>query len=239
MTLITLGILDCDELAPELQPDYQNYGEMFKALLGFAQPDLSFRVYSVLAGELPNRVDECDGYLLSGSKTGVYDSDNWLEDLADFVKKVYESKRPLAGICFGHQFLCHHLGGRADKSEKGWGIGVLTHEQQASPAWMAPMPTRLNLLYSHQDQVQVLPEQAERLYGSDFCPNGACWQPGRLLTFQGHPEFTKDYSRRLMTLRQSRYADGQYEQAIGSLDLETNEAYVAQSLVKFFKGEDV
>lgn len=238
MTVISLGILDCDELAPELRADYDCYHAMFKSLLQFASSTINFRRYHVLAGELPTSVDACDAYLVTGSKTGVYDNEAWLPALRVFLASAYDADKRLLGICFGHQLLADVLGGKAQKSSKGWGVGALTHQQVEVPEWMQPAPHALTLLFSHQDQVTQLPASAQLLYGSDFCPFGAFYIPQRVLSFQGHPEFTKDYSQRLMTIRQSRYAEGQYQQGVDSLKQTIDDEQVAHWMVDFITGRD-
>lgn len=250
MTSITLGILECDELTPELKPEFESYGLMFERLFQSASCRLEtkawqFKRYNAVNGEFPAEIGECDAYLLTGSKVGVYDDVPWFEGLRTFVLSAYRLNVRLLGVCFGHQFLCHVLGGVADKAQEGWGIGVLEHRKSGNDsnseqaAWLAFMPERLSLLYSHQDQVLSIPAAFSRIYGSEFCPNGACWEAGRVLTFQGHPEFTRDYSRRLMALRESRYPPETYQRATASLNLETDEAAVLKCFIKFIKGEDI
>lgn len=235
---ITLGVLDCDELASELRAEYVCYGSMFKRFLEGHGARMEFQRFDVLEHQFPSAEDRCDAYLITGSKTGVYDEASWLRPLADFIGQSFDAHKRMIGVCFGHQMLAHSLGGHADKSKKGWGVGAMVHESKSSPKWMAPMPERLALLYSHQDQVHRPPQDARVLYGSDFCPNGAYWIPGRVLAFQGHPEFTIDYSRRLMTLRRERYAPGQYEAALQSLDQTLHADAVARWMLNFINGED-
>ncbi len=231
----TLGILDCDELAPELVPDYEHYARMFTYLLQPHLQEVECRRYAILNDEWPDSANECNAYLITGSKTGVYDEEPWLPCLREFIQQVFDKSIPVVGICFGHQMLAHSLGGYAGKSEKGWGIGAYTirASQYAQDAFKGP--SDLTLLYSHQDQVQELPPGARLLYANDFCPNAAYVIPGKVLAFQGHPEFTQDYSLRLMTLRQDRYAPGQYEQALTTLELPLQADWVAQTMAEFLK----
>lgn len=233
MTKRVLGILDCDDLAPELKDEYQNYGRMFGQLLAPLDSGWELKTFRVLEDDWPESPAECDAYLLTGSKTGVYDSDPWLAPLREFVRQAFDQDIPLVGICFGHQFLADTLGGRAEKSNKGWGVGVRQVHSQYSAPWMEPKVENLNLLYSHQDQVTVLPDSAQCLYGDDFCPLAAFIVPKRILAFQGHPEFTKPYMAGLMKLRKARYAPGQYDQAVSSLEKDEHGDIVAQWIFQF------
>ena len=56
----------------------------------------------------------------------------------------------------------------------------------------------MRLLYSHHDQVMVLPQGAELCATSDFCKNESFRIGNQVITFQGHPEFTVAYSRHLL-----------------------------------------
>jgi GMP synthase-like glutamine amidotransferase len=53
---------------------------------------------------------------------------------------------------------------------------------------------KLSLLYIHQDQVSVLPQSSKLLAQSDFCPIESFKVGEHILTFQGHPEFTKEFA---------------------------------------------
>lgn len=232
-----LGILDCDELSPELEADYHCYASMFQTLFGRLLPGIQSRRYQANQGELPDDVDECDAYLISGSKAGVYDALDWLPPLRQFIEKAYVQEIKLLGICFGHQLLADTLGGKAEKSSKGWGVGAMTSRRYGNAKWMDPLVDELCLLYSHQDQVSKLPTSAERILGSDFCQFAGYQIPGRVLAFQGHPEFTRDYCARLMMLRKQRYAPGQYEQAMDSLSQTLDDHVVTKWMINFLHEE--
>ena len=229
-----LGILDCDELAPELVDDFTHYTRMFQDMLGPLLGDVVVRRYAILDGDWPEEPDACSAYLVTGSKTGVYDDADWLGPLRRFLQDCFQRGIPLAGVCFGHQMLAHSLGGRAGKSDKGWGLGAYTTRiNDDARAYFDKMPEALTLLYSHQDQVEQLPEGSVCLYGNEFCPNAAFYIPDKVLAFQGHPEFSREYSKRLMTLRLARYAPGQYEQAMSTLDTPLDADWVAQLMARF------
>jgi GMP synthase-like glutamine amidotransferase len=231
-----IGVLDCDDIAPELVSDYPSYPLMFEALLkkaGSEDLGMRFDAYKVCHGEFPVDVNDYSAYLITGSKTGVYDDVEWREPLRRFIQEAFDTGAQLVGICFGHQLLADVLGGKATKSEKGWGIGAITHERKEVNGVLGEMPETLTLLFSHQDQVVELPRNATRLYGSDFCENGAFSIGNQVLAFQGHPEFTKEYSERLMRLRESRYPPEIFQSGLASLSAVTEEDKVARWMLTF------
>jgi GMP synthase-like glutamine amidotransferase len=245
MTKLILGILDCDDLSPELRGDYHCYTCMFKTLFlpyfqsgaPFESCSIDYRRYDVQNGKLPADTRECDAYLITGSKTGVYDDKPWIAALKLFIQQAYEQEIKLVGLCFGHQILADALGGKAEKSSKGWGIGAMTSQLVEQTDWMPEKLETLCLLYSHQDQVTCLPPKAKVIYSSDFCEFSAFYIPKCVLAFQGHPEFTVDYSHRLMFIRQARYAEGQYKLAIESLEQPLHSDILGRWIINFLPDE--
>src|SRR5699024_3696885 len=107
---------------------------------------------------------------ITGSRHGVYDKLPWIEGLKDFLRRARAAPVPIIGICFGHQIMAEAFGGRAEKSAKGWGIGVQEYAVHAgAPGWMAGAPARVTLHALHQDQVTAIPSDAVCLASSPFC----------------------------------------------------------------------
>ena len=223
-----LGLLETDTLYEGLIDDYGSYGKMFAGFFEALGGQLSYRHYQVQAGELPQHPDECDAYLITGSKAGVYDPLPWIAALQQWIVDFHRQRAPIIGICFGHQIIAHSLGGTAAKSNKGWGLGVLSCEQSLSRDG-----STLRLIHSHQDQVLQLPPQATRLAGSDFCPNAALAIDDCVLTFQGHPEFTPVYLQRLLERRKGRIDKAIIDRAVASLATATDHEKVGRYLLDF------
>ena len=131
-------------------------------------------------------------YLITGSPKGAYDDDLWIARLADFINLAYAESSKLVGVCFGHQMLAHTLGGKAEKSHKGWGLGLKKLDVSEKRPFMSPSLENGNFYFCHQDQVVQLPSQAERLAGNEFCPNGMFVIGNQVFGIQAHPEFTAD-----------------------------------------------
>ena len=112
---------------------------------------------------------------------------------------------PLIGICFGHQILAEALGGQAEKSDRGWALGVQDYEVTARPGWMADLPDRFAIRALHQDQVVALPPEATVLARSPQCRYAAVAygdpEAPVAISLQPHPEFGPAFMDALLTLR--------------------------------------
>lgn len=230
-----IGILQCDTVREDLQPEFGDYPDMFRRLLHRADPDLEFRIHNLTQGQSPASLDECDAWLFTGSKWSVYDDDDWIARAHELAQRLYAAKRPTIGICFGHQLIAHALGGRVDKAPAGWGVGVHTTRLLGRRAWMQPERRSLSLVVSHQDQVMELPPGAELLAGHEFCPYDILQIGEHVLTFQGHPEFPKEYSRATMEQRRGLVGEAAYREGMASLSAPIEEEVAAAWILRFLE----
>ncbi|MFO7705101.1 MAG: gamma-glutamyl-gamma-aminobutyrate hydrolase family protein [Halopseudomonas sp.] len=218
-----------------LQVAYGNYPEMFNELLLTQHPEAQIRVYRCMDGELPEALDECDAYITSGSKYGVNDGLPWIAALQDCMARMWEQGTPLVGICFGHQLMAKALGGEVIKSPKGWGVGMSFNQVLARKSWMDPWQDKLDLIVSHQDQVNLLPPQAEILAGSEFCPYYLLQYGRHFMSVQGHPEFCKGYSSDLMDARRGVIAHARLREGQASLSAEVDAPVMSNWVVNFMR----
>ena len=231
-----LCILKTDAVRPEWVPRFGEYPDMFIALLSQADPELEFDVYDVEQGRYPADINDADAYLVTGSKSSVYDDKPWIMDLLEFVRELHAKRKKLVGICFGHQLVAQALGGKVEKSDKGWGVGLHTHRFTVVPPWHDGKDRDLDILVSHQDQVIEVADGAAVAAGSEFCENAVCQIGDHILTFQGHPEFTPDYAREIMNLRKERIGDETYREGIASLSGTHQSQRVAGWIINFLRG---
>ena len=230
--MATLGILECDVLYPDLIDDYTSYGTMLANLLRRFDPNLNIEYFDVHNAELPGQ-SQCDAYLLTGSKTGVYDDEPWITPLSDWLQSAHRRQERLMGICFGHQMLAHALGGHAGLSDKGWGVGNHMTEVDHRPLWLNDDLAAFQLIYSHKDQVTRLPEGGKRLAGSQFCEFAAWYLEDQILSFQGHPEFTPEYFERLLGRRREDVGEARLDAALNSIHQPNDDETIARWMLEF------
>lgn len=178
-----------------LQGRFAMYGDMTARWLGGSLPEARFAVASVIRGEALPAVEAFDGYLITGSRHGVYDDLPWMRDLRAFLLRAREARKPVFGICFGHQIMAAAYGGEVRKSGRGWAVGV--REYHYDP--VAGLADGGALCF-HQDQVESVPEGARVVGGDAHCPIGALLYDFPAMSVQYHPEFTKEYVRELTRL---------------------------------------
>ena len=193
-----IGILETGLLRERMLPRFDPYPVMFAEFLGLAHRDFEFKTVSVVRGEVATATDDCDGWLITGSRHGVYENLDWMAPLQDFIRQLASTEVPLIGVCFGHQIIAQALGGEVVKSDRGWGVGVHTYQVEKQHSWMPTHPASCSLYAFHQDQVISLPENAEVFLSSEFCPYAGMSYGGSIITVQAHPEFGEDYETALL-----------------------------------------
>lgn len=232
-----LAILDADILRDDLTERYDSYGRMFIKLFRRVAPHWHCQAFNVVHGDYPDMAD-FDAFLVTGSKSDAFSDEPWIAGLREFCRRCYhydkkdQQDKKLLGICFGHQLLAHALGGKADRSSSGWGLGVMTYQLCEQPDFIAD-DEPVTLLVSHQDQVVALPGNAQRLLHNDFCRNAAFLIPGKVLCFQGHPEFTHQYLRDLMAGRRDQLDPKVFAAAEQSMHTPHEGDRVARWMVRF------
>ena len=231
-----IAIIETGAPPPALLDRHPRYAPMMRRMLEPVAPGFSYSTWPMFeTGEAPP-LSAFDGLLLTGSPAGVYEEHGWIAPLEDLIRRAAEARRPQVGVCFGHQIMAQAFGGRVEKSDKGWGVGVHTYEVSGAAPWMTPRLGEIACALSHQDQVVGLPEDAAVLAGSDFCPNGVLsYARAPAISFQMHPEFSHDFARDLLMLRRARVGESLADEGLASLKGRSDRETMAKWIADFYR----
>jgi GMP synthase-like glutamine amidotransferase len=222
-----IGILVTGRPPSALVSRFGDYADMFRILIG---PRFETSAYDVVAGDFPAAPADQDAYLITGSPAGAYDDRPWIDPLTTFLRAA-RGEAKLVGICFGHQIMAEAFGGRVEKSERGWGIGLQTYDVREREPWMDSV-SRIAIPVSHQDQIVVQPPATRIVAANAFSPFGMlAYDDQPAISMQFHPEFEPDYSRALIEGRRAFLPDP--DAALASLDAADDRARVAEWIRRF------
>ena len=230
-----IGILNTDTIKPEFATKYGQYPAMFKRMLQEVDPSILTKVYEVQLEEYPKDENECDAFLVTGSKVSAYEDLPWINKLKEFIQSLHANKKKIIGICFGHQLIAEALGGIVIKSNRGWHVGVDSVKVNDEAKIFGIPNDVFNLIYNHQDEVHTLPENAKLLASSENCPIGMMSIDNHILSFQGHIEFKKNYAKDLLDMRKDILGETIYKTACNSLNKETDDLKVTGWILNFLK----
>ena len=221
-----IGILQAGHAPDPVRAARGDYDAMFADLL--AGHGFAFEAWDVEGMSFPADVRDADGWLVTGSRHGVYEDHAFIAPLEAFVRDAMAADVPVVGICFGHQLVAQALGGRVEKFDGGWALGRTEYDligggSIALNAW-------------HQDQVVERPEGATPLARSAFCANAILAYGRRAFTLQAHPEFDPGLIADFVAARRGTgtYPDDRMDAAARATDQPVQPGAVGDAIARFF-----
>ena len=161
-----------------------DFGSQYTQLI--ARRIREFNVFSVV---LPcttplEKVRELNpkGLILSGGPSSVYDPDAPEADPALLTMDL-----PVLGICYGLQFITHHLGGKVE-SAAAREYGHAEVNVIAETPLFQGLPQTLNVWMSHGDEAKALPEGFQLIARTANAVAGIANEDRRMWAVQFHPE---------------------------------------------------
>lgn len=175
-----------------------------------------------------------------------------------YIRDVYthHPRVKIFGSCFGHQMVCQGVlkeyGVRVEKDAQGWEIGVREvklHERFRRAFGKRGMwlDAKMRLQFVHHDhvvipEVQSLPAGWMAFGSTDHCAVQGVYEPGRVLTLQGHFEFDRFVnSECIRYFFGSDWGHDRLDEALQAIDADDDSEAAAKMILGFFleKGGDV
>ena len=161
-----------------------DFGSQYTQLI--ARRIREFNVFSVVlpctAGLDAIQALSPKGVILSGGPCSVYDADAPAADPALLKLGV-----PVLGICYGLQFITHHLGGKVESApNREYGHAQVTIIKQ-TPLF-AGLPGQMDVWMSHGDEAVELAPGFELVAETENAIAGIANEAKRMYAVQFHPE---------------------------------------------------
>jgi len=228
---------------------YGSYGGVFAQLLRNAaealgwDPDTSLDItkYDVVReGLYPPSLDDLDAILISGSRANAYDDTPWIVRLVEYTRMVLtEQKRVrMVGVCFGHQIFARALGVEVVRND-AWEASVVPVPLNDDGKRLFEGIETLKIFQMHRDIVSSLPSESGlvNLGATETCQIQGMYQPKRLMSVQGHPEFTQEIVEEILDVRRDAgvFTDEDYREFMSRVGNKQDGIVVAKAFLKFLK----
>ncbi|KAF2733967.1 class I glutamine amidotransferase-like protein [Polyplosphaeria fusca] len=263
---IRIAMLNADIPVPNVFAQRGTYGNIFHTLLSEAAARTAPGVkiesadYDVREGHYPASLSNVDVLLITGSASSAYDNVEWIKRLDDYVLDVYTThpRIKMFGSCFGHQLMCQSLlrpyGVIVENDPNGWELGVKevllkdeyrsAVEKASTRAMPSPVPQTMRLQMVHADHVRIpskesLPESWTTVGRTKHCAVQGMYQPGRVLTLQGHFEFDRFVNSETMKVFGAKWDSEVLKKTLEAIDADDNSLVAAEMVVRFLTEEGV
>ncbi|CAL8462714.1 g2247 [Coccomyxa elongata] len=206
---------------PEIEEEFGDYGELYKALLADPDLDEEWHVFYPVNNHFPTDDDLKDfkGIILTGSRHDAYATDEWNLKLRELIKTAHSRQQRILGHCFGCQITTIVLGGTVGKAPTGYegGSRKIHTTPDFDTMWYAEQFEERPEFNLHETHFDIITKPAPGMkvlgYGKNT-PVQMCCVGDHFLGLQGHPEFTDKYME----------ADLKERMATGNLPKEVAEA---------------
>ena len=178
---------------------WSKYQERFK----YYEDEIELLPIYGVTGKLPdgNEISSFAGFIITGSNYSVNDNLLWIKNLIDFVRYVISMVNgpKLFGICFGHQIIGKALGAKIGLNPLANNI-FCTEEIYIDKAlsqlncFQQCFKNRnsFHLMEAHLESILDIPDNVQVVGWSSTCSYEIILWNDRVISTQGHPEFTKD-----------------------------------------------
>ena len=167
-----------------------DFGSQYTQLIARRVRELNIYSEIIPYNKVPDELDaSIKAIILSGSPFSVTEEKALQIDLSKVI-----GKRPVLGICYGAQYIAHHLGGNVQRSEKRE-YGKANLEAVKKDRFLKGIKTGSQVWMSHGDTITAIPEGFKVLASTESIPVAAFKAKKKsydapVYCIQFHPEVT-------------------------------------------------
>lgn len=166
--------------------DWPRYSNRFNELLGE-----DIEKYKAMKHEFP---DDPEVVVISGSTTGVYEDEEWIDALVEKTREYIQNDVPVLGLCFGHQIIAKAMGAEVTQMDD-YEIGYRPVNFKDSEIFEG-LDTVEYPFNTHQDKVVDMPEELETVAETEVCNQAIQHVEKPVYGVQFHPELTPDVAEK-------------------------------------------
>jgi GMP synthase-like glutamine amidotransferase len=171
-----IAILNCDVDESE----ETNGAHLIKRII----PDST--IIDLCRGETITDIGQYSGFVITGSRAGVHDTDRWIEHLMGLIRQIRSVQIPTLGICFGMQAVAHATGGKVMSNTVNE-EGFMQVNLKCEMGGLFEGMERETIVYQlHHDAVTELTRGAEIIAQNNACIQG--FRLDNIHCIQFHPE---------------------------------------------------
>ena len=161
-----------------------DFGSQYTQLIARRVRELYIYCEIIPYHKLPEDLTPYKALILSGSPFSVR-----AEDAPEIDLTIVQSGIPVLAVCYGAQYLAHHLGGEVSPSNtREYGRANLTYHDAEAPL-LAGIPAGSQVWMSHSDTIQHLPTDARLLASTEDVKHAAyAFNNQPIFGLQFHPE---------------------------------------------------
>ena len=160
--------------------EWPRYSNRFNELLGD-----DIKKYKAMKHEFP---EDPEVVVISGSTSGIYEDEEWIDELVQKTEEYIENDVPVLGLCFGHQIIAKAMGADVVQMDN-YEVGYRPVEFEDSEIFEG-LDSVEYPFNTHQDKVVNMPEELEAIAETEVCNQGIRHTEKPVYGVQFHPELT-------------------------------------------------
>ncbi|XP_024530670.1 putative glutamine amidotransferase-like protein C13C5.04 [Selaginella moellendorffii] len=249
---LRIALYECEHLAQHLPSTASESCRSYLALLQAAFDHVAARFiphssitltsFDVTERQYPDRFQNFDGVLISGSLSGVYEPKPWIRRLLQEIQWLDKNKVKTCGISFGHQAIAAAFGGSVAPNPKGSEVSVKEAKlTDLARQLFKTSKESFKLHYHHNDAILSLPPDFWVLASNNITQYQALYKPHHFLTLCGHPDYSHHPKVLEFLLEIDRkngwVTDEIVRQGLKSIGDETDYEWIVEKILHFYMGD--